>query len=184
LSANDCKNCAVPMGYGTQLSLAWPLVEPFGGDGKYQLVTFLWRGGAETQNVLVIGSLQGPRSDLENVLRRIPNTDVWYLTMRLQAGARFMYQLSPNDPLVSDGPREIEREATLRADPLNPNRTLCAPGSSKYACASAVELPGAVPQPWIVVKPGIAEGRIETFQVPSVIEKLQRSVTVYTPPGY
>jgi enterochelin esterase-like enzyme len=161
-----------------------PLVEPFGKDGQYQLVTFLWRGGDETHNVLVLGSVQGPRSDLENVLRRIPNSDVWYLTLRLQAGARFTYQLSHNDPLVSDGRRRLERDATLQADPLNPVRTLCVPGSSKYACSSAVELPGAVPQPWIVAKTGTPEGRIETFQVRSDIEKVERSVAIYTPPTY
>jgi hypothetical protein len=33
-------------------------------------------------------------------MHQIPNSDVWYLTLKLPSGARFSYQLSPNDPLT------------------------------------------------------------------------------------
>ena len=33
-----------------------PLVAPYGSDGKYQLVTFLWRSQHDTRNVLVTES--------------------------------------------------------------------------------------------------------------------------------
>ena len=95
-----------------------PLIEPVGSDGKYQMVTFLWRERFETRNVLVTGTFQGPAGDLDNVMRRLPHTDVWYLTLKLQNGARFTYQLSPNDPLALEGPRAEERAATAQADPL------------------------------------------------------------------
>src|SRR5882762_1967180 len=36
-----------------------PLTEPFGSDGKYQLVTFLWRSKNDTRNVFVRGSYLG-----------------------------------------------------------------------------------------------------------------------------
>jgi hypothetical protein len=35
------------------------LVEPYGSDGKYQLVTFLWRSIHDTRNVFVRGSFLG-----------------------------------------------------------------------------------------------------------------------------
>ena len=57
-----------------------PLVESLGSDGKYQVVTFLWRGTPSTQNVLVIGSFPGSRSYLDDVMHGIDGSDVWYLT--------------------------------------------------------------------------------------------------------
>src|SRR5215831_18446464 len=83
-----------------------PLVEPFGTDGKYQLVTFLWRATFDTRNVLVSGSFDVPEQNrLDFVMHRLADTDVWRLTLKLPKGARFSYRLSPNDPLVLNGPR-------------------------------------------------------------------------------
>jgi enterochelin esterase family protein len=162
-----------------------PLVEPFGSDGKYQLVTFLWRATLDTRNVLVLGSFEVPwHTQLDYVMHRLADTDVWYLTLKLPKGARFEYALSPNDPLVLDGTRAVQRRATRQADPLNPHRWDCLPADSKFACSSLAELPGAEPQPWIVKKKGTPEGKVETQQIKSEIQKLERSISVYTPPGY
>lgn len=161
-----------------------PLIEPFGSDARYQLVTFLWRAQHDTRNVEVRGSFEGPASPSDLALHLIENSDVWYLTAKLPAGARFTYQLSPNDPLTFTGPRAAQRTATRQADPLNPRRAECPPDTSKFRCQSVAELPGAAPQPWLVTKPGIAEGRIEKQQIKSSIQKLERPFSVYTPANY
>src|SRR5499427_7552002 len=124
-----------------------PLVEPFGADGKYQLVTFLWRAVHDTRNVEVRGSFEAPASPSDLALHHIENSDIWYLTTKLPAGARFTYQLSPNDPLTFTGPRASQRAATRQADPLNPHRE-CPPNAGRFRCQSVAELPGAAPQPW------------------------------------
>jgi enterochelin esterase family protein len=116
-------------------------------------------------------------------MHQIPNSDVWYLTLKLPSGARFSYQLSPNDPMTLDGPRAGQRAATRQADPLNPQRD-CPPNVSKFRCDSIAELPGAAPQPWRVAKPGIAEGRVEKQIIKSAIQKMDRPITVYTPANY
>ena len=157
-----------------------PLVEPFGTDGKHQLVTFLWRANYDTRNVLVMGSLAVP--DLprtQYVMHRLENTDVWYWTVKLPAGARFSYHLSPNDSPVGD-----ERSATVQSDPLNTHLVDCLPTSSRFACRSLAELPGAPPQPWLVKKANIPQGKVETFTVHSEIQKLDRSISIYTPASY
>jgi enterochelin esterase family protein len=161
-----------------------PLVEPFGSDGKLQLVTFLWRSVHDTRNVFVRGSFMGvgPPSDFS--MHQISNSDVWYLTLKLPSGARFTYQLSPNDPLTFDDPRAGQRAATRQADPLNPHRFGCPPNASKFRCDSVAELPGAPPQPWLVTKPGVAEGRVEKQTIKSAIQKIDRKVSVYTPANY
>ena len=164
-----------------------PLTEPYGSDGKYQLVTFLWRGKHDTRNVFVRGSFLGffvgPPADYS--MHQIANSDVWYLTLKLPSGARFTYQLSPNDPLTFDGPRAAQRTATRQADPLSLHPdSACPPNTSKFNCQSVAELPGAAPQPWLVAKPGIAEGRVEKQTIKSAIQKIDRSFSVYTPANY
>jgi enterochelin esterase-like enzyme len=161
-----------------------PLKEPFGSDGKYQLVTFLWRSKHNTRNVLVRGSFLGLGPATDYSMHQIANSDVWYLTLKLPSGARFTYQLSPNDPLTFDGPRAAQRAATRQADLLNPHRSQCPPNSSKFACQSVAELPGAPPQPWLETKPGIPEGRIEKLTIKSNIQKIDRPFSVYTPANY
>jgi enterochelin esterase-like enzyme len=162
-----------------------PLSEAYGSDGKYQLVTFLWRSTYDTRNVLVIGSFWGVGAPTAYSMHQIPDSDVWYLTLKLPTGARFTYQLSPNDPLTSEGLRASQRAATRQADPLSLNPlSACSPGTSKFRCESVAELPGATPQPWLVTKPGIAEGRVEKQTIKSAIQKIDRTFTVYTPATY
>jgi enterochelin esterase-like enzyme len=161
-----------------------PLIEPSGSDGKYQLITFLWRGTPTTSNVVVLGPNWGSQHHTDNSMHRIGGTDVWYLTKRLPSGARFEYRLSLNDPLTSDSLASAIRRVTAQADPLNPNDWECSAGSPKHECYSAVELPGAVPQPWFVKQPGKPTGNVEHHDVRSDIQKLDRSIAIYTPPGY
>ena len=162
-----------------------PLIEPLGTDGKYSLVTFLWRATYDTRNVFVRGPLNLPTLRLSDyAMRHLENTDVWYLTLKIPAGARFSYRLSPNDPLVFDGPRTSQRAVTSQADPLNPHRWSCDYEGSAYACSSYVEMPGAPPRDWFVKKPGVPEGKVETTQFHSEIEKLDRTIAVYTPAMY
>src|SRR5215831_2398486 len=52
-----------------------PLAEPSGADGKYQLVTFLWRSTRDTRNVLVTGSFLGVGSASDFAMHRIANSD-------------------------------------------------------------------------------------------------------------
>jgi enterochelin esterase family protein len=118
-------------------------------------------------------------------MHQIPDSDVWYLTLKLPSGARFTYQLSPNDPMTSDGPRAAQRAATRQADPLSLHPdSACSPNTSKFNCQSVAELPGAAPQPWRLAKPGIAEGRVEKQTIKSAIQKIDRSFSVYTPANY
>lgn len=162
-----------------------PLAEPYGSDGKYQLVTFLWRSTHETRNVFVRGSFLGVGPPSDYSMHQIPNTDVWYLTLKLPSGARFTYQLSPNDPLTFEDPRAAQRAATRQADPLSRHPlSPCPPSVSKFDCSSVAELPGAVPEPWVVNKPGTPEGRIEKQSIKSSIQKIERPFSVYTPANY
>ncbi|HEX4900753.1 MAG TPA: alpha/beta hydrolase-fold protein, partial [Pyrinomonadaceae bacterium] len=60
----------------------------------------------------------------------------------------------------------------------------CPANTSKFDCDSVAELPGAPPQPWLVAKPGVAEGRVEKQTIKSAIQKIDRPFSVYTPANY
>jgi enterochelin esterase family protein len=117
-------------------------------------------------------------------MHRLADTDLWYWTVKLPKGARFSYRISPNDPLVSGGPRADQRDATLQSDPLNPRRLECSPDATRFECRSLAELPGAPSQPWLVKKAGTPEGKLASQTIHSDIQKLDREVSIYTPAGY
>ncbi|MFT3804592.1 MAG: enterochelin esterase [Burkholderiaceae bacterium] len=162
-----------------------PLVTPITNDGGHQLVTFLWRGNSNTKNVAVLGSFH-TRPLTDYLMDRIPNTDVWQLTVKLPAGSRFVYTLSINDPLVEPtDPRDEERAATRQADPRNPEKSWdFKPGADIHEYSSMVELPGAPPQPWIAKRPGVPEGKLESATFNSDLLGNERRITIYLPPGY
>ena len=159
-----------------------PIVEP-DKDPQRVLVTFVWRGTPSTRNVVVFGSF-GARTIADVSMTRLLDSDVWYLTVPLPAGARFAYSLSPNDPMTFDPPRSAQRMASLQRDPLNRNRWLCAPEASRYECQSMVELPGAPPQPWIARVNGTPAGTVEKHRLKSDLLQNERNISVYTPPNY
>lgn len=71
----------------------------------------------------------------------LPNTDLWFRTIRLPRGARLHYRLSANDPLAAMPPADGRRNAV--EDPLNPRDGL-------------LELPGALQQSYYSRRDGVA----------------------------
>jgi enterochelin esterase family protein len=64
---------------------------------------------------------------------------------------------------------------TLRFDPLNPHA---------FGGRPTVQLPDAPPQPLLEPLPGVTKGTLRVRSLRSAILKSDRSVTIYTPPGY
>lgn len=161
-----------------------PLVEPMEGDLENVLVTFLFRGGEEVKNVVIFVD-RGLWGDIpSNSMERLPGTDVWHRTYKFRRDARFTYLLSVNDPLTSlrgfgDAEEWMRRAKAWRLDPLNPRQFPAYPKP-----LSVVELPGAPAQPWVAVRPEVPKGQVQTHKVKSTILGNERTIWVYTPPGY
>ncbi len=166
-----------------------PLVEPAervtGASWEEELlVTYLYRGGDETRNVVLVASA-ADLATAEGIdaarLERMALTDLWFLSRRMGSDARFDYSFSVNDslePLSRATPEQEEaRFATLIPDPLNPRRSV-------DPQSSLVELPKAPPQPWTEVRPGTPRGGLEERTLRSTWLDNERIVRVYTPPGY
>jgi enterochelin esterase-like enzyme len=151
-----------------------PVVEQLGD--KHSLVTFLWRGTPETRNVVVfLSDFVGVRPQ-DYLMRRLASSDVWYLSVRLPSKARFLYWLSPNNPLDSAFLGGLVG-SSQQLDPLN--RT------PFFSVGSIAELPDAPPQPWIVKNPNAPAGAVsQTYTISSKLLAAERLVWIYTPPGY
>ncbi len=151
-----------------------PLIEPSKEGDRHQLVTFLWRGTSETRSVLIVIDPFTAARPQDYVMRRVERSDVWHLTVRMPRDARFIYRVSVNDQAGPGFFGDLKLDAAV-ADPLNRNGWLG---------HSAVELPAAPPQPWIVRTPGTPEGRIERHRITSTILSNERDIWVYTPARY
>ncbi|WP_236029852.1 alpha/beta hydrolase-fold protein [Paractinoplanes lichenicola] len=144
-----------------------PLVEPW-RDGS-QLVTFLWRGSAQSTRVWW---------GLDVPLERMRGNDLWYATRVLPSDLSTVYCL------VHDGVEELPRDASGRGkthiDGHNPARYLFPPDPADPGdhdnWVSMLSLPDAPPEPWLAPRPGVTPGVLT--EAP-----FDRQVIVYHPAG-
>jgi enterochelin esterase-like enzyme len=155
-----------------------PLVEPVAAETGHRRVTFLWRGSNETSRVSIIGGL--PSANLAKPMTRLGDSDVWYLTETHASEARFGYVFQINGPgtLPMLDWRALMKEMeqnSPRPDALNPRA---------YAGWSYVELPNALPQPWIIKKADVPSGLQKKEKIKSQILNAEYPLNIFTPPGY
>jgi enterochelin esterase-like enzyme len=156
-----------------------PLVEPFGGDSASRLVTFLLRSQADVR-VLVVNDFSHylPQSELH----RLGASDVWYSTVRVPSGSRFMYHYTIDDPaypyIFSD---TILPVGKTQRDTLNPK--IWSFGQYRL---SVVELPGALSLSASERKPSAPRGTVGQFTTLMRSERLgnERKIFVYRPASY
>jgi enterochelin esterase-like enzyme len=148
-----------------------PLIESIPGDDQHSLVTFVWRGSAEADNVVITDGVAvgvGGVDPMNSEMVRIPATDVWSRTYDVRNDARFTYSLSENDPLALF--TDPNRKSNAKADSLNPH---------KFSTGqSYVELPDAPPQPWTLARPPETSGKVRSATLNS------HDLGVYTPHNF
>lgn len=151
-------------------------------EGKY-LVTFLWRGAAH--NVLLfVNRLTDEKNLADSYMRRLPGTDTWYLTYRMDDDWRASYCFLPA-PTAAQAPWLQGSQVRLRQaldgglpDPHNP--VTCT--NRRGFVQSVVSLPLAPAWPlgeWPVFADDAADaGRLDAV---ADAETLGRKIWVYTP---
>jgi enterochelin esterase family protein len=77
-----------------------PLVAPIPGDPDASAVTFLWRDLDGDLDHVVLGGSLVLHDHAQNLLRRVPGTDVLALTLRLPKETRTSYSLGVGVPLA------------------------------------------------------------------------------------
>ncbi|MGD9724119.1 MAG: enterochelin esterase [Pirellulales bacterium] len=151
-----------------------PLVESIDGGADHVWLTFLWRGDDSTRSVVLVGgaALGHPT---ENRLKQLPNSDVWYRTLRMRNDLRTTYRLLVNDPRIEGDEPAEGQGVTSRPDPLNPRRQIA---------GSLIELANAPPQPWIQANEQAPRGTLEGKKFKSEILGNERQISVYRPANY
>jgi enterochelin esterase-like enzyme len=176
-----------------------PLIEHINADDnnkdadKNRLVTFLWRGSPDTQNVMVLWFPFSTQWPDDYRMTRLGQTDVWYKTLKVPDNKRFIYRLVVNAPALRASQEPAPDDtftilfASSQVDPLNPLHSAIDPTDPdlpEHQGFSIVEMPDAPPQPWGAPRKGVAEGKIERHQFASALLKNEREIGVYLPPGF
>lgn len=168
-------------------------------EGKY-LVTFLWRGAAHSV-LLFVNRLTDEKNLADSYMRRLPGTDTWYLTYRMDGDWRASYCFLPA-PAADQAPWLQGSQVRLRQaldgglpDPGNP--VTCT--NRRGFVQSVVSLPLAPAWPlgqWPVFSDAAAgagrlnagrddadAGRLNAGRLDAIVdlEALGRQIWVYTP---
>lgn len=172
-------------------------------EGKY-LVTFLWRGAAQ-RVLLFVNRLTDEKNLADSYMRRLPGTDTWYLTYRMDGDWRASYCFLPA-PTAAQAPWLQGSQVRLRQaldgglpDPHNP--VTCT--NRRGFVQSVVSLPLAPAWPlgeWPVFSDDAGAGRFDggglgagrgdadagrlnagRLDVVADLDTLGRQIWVYTP---
>ena len=158
-----------------------PIVETDPTASGFSLVTFVWKGARDTNNVVVICPLTLVDFD-GAIMQRVGDTDVWFKTYRMRNDARMTYRFAINDTLV---PFEKEKNLFSRmksweADPLNSASFQVGGG----IVASVVELPDAPSDKWTHGSDTSAKGKLVEQEFHSELLKNRRPAWIYTPADF
>jgi enterochelin esterase family protein len=129
-----------------------PLITPDPKSKRHALVSFLWRDDKARAVLLFANRITDEKNLAESLMKRIPGTDVWHITYRMEVDWRASYCFIPcyDKKSVSDitGVQQVSIRKTLdrgMADPNNPLHCQNRAGTT----LSVVELEDAPPQPWL-----------------------------------
>jgi enterochelin esterase family protein len=160
-----------------------PLSEP-DSPGKH-VVTFLWRQDRAGTVLLFVNRLTDERDLAASKMRRLPGTDLWWLSYRMDADWRASYAFIPMAD--ADWRRLVQRDqVALRdvldrglPDPRNPATSRNRAGTE----LSVVSLPNAPRQDWLEPRSpsrpnAVTQGRTVKRQGPD-----GRPLWVYQPPS-
>ena len=124
--------------------------------------TFVWRGQADEVRLRhFIFGLESAQP-----LRRVDNTDLWYLTVEIPPSSRVEYKLE-----LKRGDRVDWIE-----DPLNPNRARDPFGANSVFQGAGYEVPS-----WAVHDPRVRPGTLKPFMIKSEAFGAVRNGQVYLP---
>lgn len=166
-----------------------PIVEKIDGEKDYSLVTFVWRGDAETKNVFLQSNIYTwvlPRRQLKN----IADSNIWYLTAKVKNDARFTYQFSVNDPrLPFPDPYDwFQIKVNYLNDPFNKLKFVYpkdADDPNDYESdATLFYMPDSPNTPYKLADEKVKKGKLEKLNLKSEILSNERRIWFYTPNGY
>lgn len=158
-----------------------PLIEPYEEDEARMLVTFVWQGDSEDQEVVVYGEFPG-FDMVNNRLEQLEGTTIYYKTFAAPTSIWSLYIFRLPGAAGTDSARYV-------VDPFNPV-TYSSPLDDDGRCPllapveSVLVLPGVIGEPWAPLASIAAGGQVHAHRFASTTLGNERRVWVYTPPGY
>ncbi|WP_017149424.1 alpha/beta hydrolase [Bacillus bingmayongensis] len=152
-----------------------PLIESCPMNDQYHLITYIWLGDKETENVYVFGSYPG--WDLNsNQLERLSDTNLWYKTFRTNEKFISTYHFSVNDYFEHNW---VARSEQYQLDPFNSN--IFGEGTDR---AAVLEIGIEMSYDKRFPKNYNPQGEVETYSFYSFILGNTRKLYIYTPHDY
>ncbi|RXJ94227.1 hypothetical protein CRV00_08325 [Malaciobacter molluscorum] len=151
-----------------------PLIEKI--DANKYIVTFLYRGAKN--NVRLLGSPKYSKYKLKRLL----NSDIWYISYIVPKNTRLSYQLAPDVPNIN-GTKEQQKVAilaTLQKDPLNKFPYITTKNNDKYNTDSSIIVDDENTKDYTITKTK-NKGTIKNYSINSKILKNNRDIDIYTP---
>lgn len=158
-----------------------PLIEEIEGNNEESLVTIIYREKKKLDNVVMIPPV-GMRK-LENcVLEKVENTDLWYISYKVENDICFNYQFVPNDPLNNDWNR---RWNNVEGDEFNKiGLDYIDNITGRKRKIPFVVMKNAKERKYIIKNSSYSEGILKNHVVHSEVLSEDRNVTVYLPHNY
>ena len=159
-----------------------PIIEELENDSKNSLVTFIYKGDKECENVLFVPPV-GKENYNDNQMQRILQTDLWYITYEVRNDVRFKYYFSPNDPLDNNWDERYYNRTVY--DRLN-KKVMIFKGENEEddEKSSYVIMPQSLEDVWTKKIEGVPRGSVEEYKFESENLEDKRRIRVYTPYGY
>jgi len=159
-----------------------PIIEELENDSKSSLVTFIYKGDKECENVLFVPPV-GKENYNDNQMQRILKTDLWYITYEVRNDVRFKYYFSPNDPLDNNWDERYYNRSVY--DKLN-KKVMIFKGENEEddEKSSYVIMPQSLEDVWTKKIEGVPRGSVEEYKFESENLEDKRRIRVYTPYGY
>jgi len=158
-----------------------PLIEHIEGNEYESLVTIIYREKKKLENVVLIPPV-GMRK-LENcILEKIDNSDLWYISYKVENDICFNYQFVPNDPLNNDWNR---RWNNVEGDEFNQIGLDYIDNISKRKRKIPfVVMKNSDKRKYIFKDSNSLEGVLENHIIKSKVLNEKRKITVYVPNTY
>lgn len=152
-----------------------PFIETCPMNSQYHLITYIWLGDQDTENVYVFGSYPGWDLDA-NQLEQLLDTNVWYKTFRTNKKFISTYHFSVNDYFENNW---VARSEQYQLDPFNSH--IFGGGTDK---AAILEIGMETQYDKRFPKNYYPQGKVETYSFYSFILGNTRKIHIYTPHRY
>lgn len=158
-----------------------PLIEKIDGDLENSLVTFVYKGNEDIENIVLIPPI-GRDNLLENKMEKFLDTNIWYASYEINNKLRFKYSFSVNDSFDINCEKRWDN---LECDKLNKNKLVFKDENEEDdEVDSYVVMPNAGEEFWVKERNDIHKGIIHEHKFYSENVERARRVIIYTPYGY